>query len=228
LKEELEKMPSKPGYYKGAHFRHQTFINKYKDHAVVIKPKNFKDDHLEWVVIPDIKPLEGEYAFVTESFSPLICFMELPESDTFEKFNDNIAEFCNKKIWGTLSCTVIIPDEEIKEHEEKFLKTVDALQYGTVSINIWAGQSYGRGIWGGAPGTGKPEDIQSGVDFVFNPYLIDNLNKTVCRTPIMSDAHGCKDLGGAQLKVMSRLAHYNVEPSNFQFTKILTGALAGL
>lgn len=224
-------------------------MDKYKNHEMmVIKPKNFRDDHLEWIVIKDVKPLEGEYAFVNESFSPLLAFMELPDSDTFEKYNSNVAEFCNKRLWGTLSCTLIIPDKEMKEYENEIYKTVDELKYGSVSINVWAGQCYGnfengkfrilliiyfslkkgRGIWGGYPGTGKPEDIQSGVDFIGNTYLLDNLNKTVARSPLVSDTHGVKDMGNAQLKVMSRVAHYNISPSTYQFSKILSGALAGL
>jgi hypothetical protein len=111
---------------------------------MIIKPKNFKNEHLEWVVLKDIKPMEGEYAFVTESFSPFIAFMELPDSNTFEKYNQNLAEFCNNRLWGTLSCTLIIPDKEMKEHEDQVYATVDQLKYGAVSINSWAGQVYGN------------------------------------------------------------------------------------
>ena len=88
--------------------------------------------------------MEGEYAFVTESFSPLIVFMELPDSSNFESYNKNISEFCNKKLWGTLSCTLIIPDKEMKEHESDVYHTIDQLKYGSVSINAWAGQTHGK------------------------------------------------------------------------------------
>ena len=111
---------------------------------LVIKPKNFRDDHLEWIVLKDIKPLEGEYAFVNESFSPFLAFMELPDGNNFENFNNKIAEFCNNRLWGTLSCTLIIPDKEMKEYEKDVYNTVDQLKYGSVSINAWAAQTYGK------------------------------------------------------------------------------------
>ena len=250
LQEELKKRPSKPGYYKvknfnfgkfnflfliplsrflqGAHFRHQTFINKYKDQAILIRPDNFEDDHLEWVLLPNVKPAPGEYAFVTESFSPLLAVMELEGGKDTLSFLDKVAPFCNERLWGSLSCTLLIPDEEVAAHSKQLDECIDKLGYGTVGVNIWASISYGRGVWGAFPGTGKPEDIQSGVDYVFNPYNIENLSKTVARAPLVGDAQGVKDLGRSQLKVMSRLARYSVSPSTWLFSKVVSGAISGL
>jgi hypothetical protein len=59
--------------------------------------------------------------------------------------------------------------------------------------------------------------------------MIDTLNKTFCRSPLVSESHGVRDLSSnIQLKVMSRVAHYNIFPTTFQFTKILSGALLGI
>jgi len=112
--------------------------------------------------------------------------------------------------------------------EKELDDTIDKLEYGSIGINIWAANNYGKAIWGGNPGTGKPEDIQSGIDFVFNPYMLDHPVKAVGRTPIISDAHGIKEMGNAKLKIMSRLAKYSVTQSAFNLSKVISGALAGL
>jgi len=222
LQEELQKIPSRPGYYKGAHYRHQTFIEKYKEDIILIKPDNFKDDHLEWAIVPNLKPKDGEQALTKESFSPFICFVEVENTGDIESFLSKMPEYCNRRLWGTLSCTVLIPDEELKQYEKQLYQAIDKLEYGTIGINIWSAFLFSRGVWGGYKGTSKPEDVQSGLDYISNFYMIDNAVKTVGKSSVISESHGLRELKDSmKLRLFAHAAHYCVTPTYYNFTRTI-------
>ena len=227
----LKEKPTFPGYYKGAHFRHETFLQNYKEDVVRVKPKNFQDDHLEWLVLPNLKPKENgrELAFTMESFSPFICFVELPGTKHSQtpSFLKKAASFCNEKLWGNLSCTLIIPDEDLSQYEKEVEETIESIKYGTVGLNIWAVMGFGRGTWGAYGGKGDAKDIQSGQHFVSNLFLIDNALKTVVRCPLVSRAHANEKLSPTKrLMVISAVAHYYITPTFYNLSKCFASLLS--
>ena len=64
-------------------------------------------------------------------------------------------------------------------------RAVVDLRYGTVAINHWPAVVYGTvsPAWGGHP-SATLEDVQSGIGWVHNTYLLEGIEKSVLRGPL--------------------------------------------
>lgn len=111
----------------------------------------------------------------------------LPGKDPVE-FLAAATSFCNDRLWGTLNATLIIhPKQESDPTVGKALDdSVRALQYGTVCINHWAALGFGfiTPPWGGHP-SATLDDVQSGIGWVHNTFLIEGIEKSVIRGPLV-------------------------------------------
>ena len=61
-------------YYPGADARYQAFLDKYPS-ARAVGPK--AEGAVPWTVIPDVKPLKGEYALTQEAFCGVLAIFAL-------------------------------------------------------------------------------------------------------------------------------------------------------
>jgi len=95
-------------------------------------------------------------------------------------------DFCNDQVWGNLSCGLFIPDKSLNAFSIEVEKAISNLRYGGIGLNIWAAVIYAlpSGAWGGYY-TNTLRDVQSGVGFVHNGALVDNIEKTVLRSPLV-------------------------------------------
>jgi len=83
-----------------------------------------------------------------------------------------------------LSCTLFINSSDESSHQEAYKRAIKNLRYGTVCINIWSGLAYSMGTpWGAYPGN-SIRDAQSGIGYVHNPFMIDNVEKSVYKAPL--------------------------------------------
>ena len=66
-------------------------------------------------------------------------------------------------------------------------RAVERLRYGTVGVNVWPAVAYAlmTAPWGGHP-SATPDDIQSGLGWVHNTYLLEGIEKSVCRGPLVA------------------------------------------
>merc|ERR1712039_577663 len=124
------------------------------------------------------------YALTNEAFSPVLA-VATAEAVSAKDFPIAAARAVNQHVFGTLSCNVMFPDGPGAELDA----LVHELNYGCVSVNMWAALSYSNplGVWGGAPGSYTKEKPESGVEFVGNVAGIPNVAKSVCTSPFLND-----------------------------------------
>lgn len=177
----LEGQPPNPSYYPGADTRKDAFVKRYPA-ATAHGPR--ENQSLPWLVIPTTPDGDG-YLFEEESFCGVLGAVTLAESEP-ARFLEAASAFCNDRLWGTLSCALLIDPETERRARTALDDALAALRYGTIGVNLWGGVGYGLVTppWGAYPGH-PLEDIGSGRGFVHNTFLFDHPEKTVLRGPFI-------------------------------------------
>jgi len=114
--------------------------------------------------------------FEEEAFCGMLGWVEI-EADRPDGFLAQAAEFCNHKLWGDLSCLVLIDTETQKRYERQLAQTLVALEYGTIGVNVFAGLAFASGVtpWGSYL-DGKAD---TGSGWVHNTFFFDRPEKTI-------------------------------------------------
>jgi len=179
LKKALNSTPIQFPYYPGADVRHQSFKDTYPQAVAV--GSEVPEGYLPYLFVPNVEPTPGQKAFTFEAWAPVLCETGLDVSAA--EFIDTAVDFVNNHVWGNLSCSLYITPNSEKKYEAAFQRAINNLRYGTVSINIWTAIAYSMGTpWGAYPGN-TLRDIQSGIGYVHNPFMLDNVEKSVYRAP---------------------------------------------
>ncbi|MGK0359272.1 MAG: hypothetical protein ACI9U2_001573 [Bradymonadia bacterium] len=180
LRAVLSAVTPRVAYYPGAADRYAHFLDAYPQ-SQKIGPRI--DGGLPWGLIPDVPADDTGPAFTEESFCGVVAQTALPGADA-EEFLRNAVAFCNDRLWGTLSASLIVDPRTAAQLGEAVDAAIEDLRYGTVVVNHWAALAYAFGStpWGAAPGHVRT-DIQSGVGVVHNAYLLESVEKTVIRGP---------------------------------------------
>lgn len=180
LRAVLAAAPPRVAYYPGAADRYARFTDAYPQSERI---GSSGAGVLPWAIIPDVDPDDAGPAFTEESFCGVVAQTALPGADAAE-FLQNAVAFCNERVWGTLNASILVHPRTEASLGARFDAAVAALHYGTVVINHWAALAYAFGStpWGAAVGHTR-DDIQSGVGFVHNAWLLDAPAKTVIRGP---------------------------------------------
>ncbi|MCC6551472.1 MAG: aldehyde dehydrogenase family protein [Polyangiaceae bacterium] len=144
-------------------------------------------EELPWTLVTGLDAVEaGEPLFSVEPFCGLLSIVELGSSDPVELL-DAATRFCNERLWGTLSASIVI--HPLCEEDPAIAAAVDRalleLRYGAIAINAWPGLVYGAVTppWGGHPSS-TPADVQSGVGFVHNTLMLGDVEKAILRGPL--------------------------------------------
>ena len=128
-----------------------------------------------------------QYAIQNEAFSPVLALYKLSGKNQCDIFLPKAVSFVNDKVWGSLSCSVLFHDQLMKNHSETLETAIADLQYGSVAINLWTSLVYGLDgcTWGAFPG--EPlNNVASGIGFVRNAFMIQNVEKSVIRAPFIN------------------------------------------
>jgi len=184
LGERLARARPRKAYYPGARDRYQELT---AGRARVEKYGEAGPDALPWTVIRDLDPTDkGERAFSTEPFCALVSEVSLDEADP-AAFLAQATRFCNDTLWGTLNAAITIHPSQEKDPAiaAALAKAVDELRYGSIAINHWPALVYALTSppWGGHPSS-TLENIQSGLGWVHNTFLLEGIEKTVLRGPL--------------------------------------------
>lgn len=180
----FERIPTRLAYYPGAFERYDR-LTAGRDGMKTFGART--ETHLPWTLIEGLDAgAEDEPLFVTEPFCSILSVTTLPESEP-DTFLESAARFMNERLWGRLNATVMVPDgfRRSTEGRELLDRTVSALRYGTVAINQWPAVAYALGspAWGGHP-SATLADIQSGLGWVHNAWLLEGIEKTVMSAPL--------------------------------------------
>lgn len=184
LEKSLEGMPTRRAYYPGAFQRYEALVGTHPNVKIL---GSRTDTHLPWTLLLDVDAeREDQPLFTTEPFCSILSETCVGSSDPVE-FLYRATEFMNERLWGTLNATLIIAPK--LERDGTVRRVVDeciaALRYGTVAINHWPGLCYGAATlpWGGHP-SATLSNIQSGLGWVHNTYMLEGIEKSVIRGPI--------------------------------------------
>ena len=180
VQHQLTQTPPRQAYYPGAQQRYQTFLDRYPQ-AQVLGTRT--ETIVPWTLIPNLSPQAGEYALSTEAFCGVLAEVSL-EATTAEEFLTQAVDFANEKVWGTLSCTLLVDSATQRRCAQQLATAIADLRYGSIGVNVWTGVIYSLAslTWGAFPGQSL-EDIGSGRGVVHNAYLFDHPQKSVLYAP---------------------------------------------
>ena len=174
-------------YYPGAASRRADFLAKHPDAHQIGAGEG---DTMPWTVIRGVNANDpDEICLNVEAFCALTSETALEASSPAD-FLDRATEFCNERVWGTLSMTILCDPRTMKRPEVATAldRAVADLRYGSIGVNLWHALSFAFGTtaWGAYPGHAIT-DIQSGSGFVGNSFLFSQVQKSVVRGPFMAN-----------------------------------------
>jgi aldehyde dehydrogenase (NAD(P)+) len=134
------------------------------------------------VFVAGLDPATDHYGFRTEFFAPAMVTTSLPGDPG--QFLKRAVEFCNDRLYGTLSVNLIVHPTTRRQLGADFDRAIAALRYGGIGINAWVGAAFllPRAAWGAYPGHSYA-DVQSGIGVVHNALMFDKPLKTVVSAP---------------------------------------------
>jgi aldehyde dehydrogenase (NAD(P)+) len=178
----LEAVPPRKAYYPGAFERYDHLVGGRGE-----KLGKAKIDELPWALMFGLDSKDkDERLFSTEPFCPIVSETSLDELDP-AAFLKAATDFANDRLWGTLSAVVVIHPKT--ERDPQVAAALDAavadLRYGAVGINHWSALVYAtvNPPWGAHPSS-TLENIQGGLGWVHNTYMLEGIEKAVMRGPI--------------------------------------------
>jgi acyl-CoA reductase-like NAD-dependent aldehyde dehydrogenase len=180
----LAAIAPRKAYYPGAFDRYEQLVGPRKQ---VEKLGAAKEGELPWTLLRDVDAsVADEPLFRVEPFCGILSQTSLPAKDP-AAFLAAATTFMNDRLWGTLNaCIVIHPHAEAKADVAAALdRAIVELRYGTVGINHWPAVGYGVVTlpWGGHP-SATLADIQSGLGWVHNTYMLEGIDKAIVRGPL--------------------------------------------
>lgn len=184
LTDKLQRTPTRVAYYPGAFDRYQRLVGGRDN---VQKFGHADDRKLPWTLIREVDADNvDEPLFHNEPFCSILSETCVGGTDPVD-FLTKAVGFMNDTLWGTLNATIIIhPTLEDDPTVSKVLRrAIKDLRYGTVAINLWPAVCYGAGSlpWGGHQ-SASLKDIQSGIGWVHNSFMLGGIDKAVIRGPI--------------------------------------------
>ncbi len=183
VKAGLARMAPRNAYYPGAFDRYAQLTNG----RTVTKVGAAKAGELPWTLITDVDAgRTDEPLFRVEPFCGILSQTTLA-ARTPTDFLAAATTFMNDRVWGTLNaCIVIHPDaEKLPDVAAALDRAIVDLRYGTIGINHWPAVGYGVVTlpWGGHP-SATLEDIQSGLGWVHNTFMLEGIDKAIIRGPL--------------------------------------------
>ncbi len=179
VEEVLAQVPRRRAYYPGAVERYGRFSGR--------QAESNAGDALPWTLLRDADLHTSPQLFCEESFV-CVCAETGLEGGDERKFLASAVDFCNEKLWGTLSAALTVHPSFRRgaEGEACFQAALARLRYGAVGVNHWPALVYAMMSppWGGYP-TATLADAQSGIGSVHNTFLLEGVQKTVLQGPLV-------------------------------------------
>lgn len=180
----LQETPTRLAYYPGAFDRYQKLVGEREG---VKKLGRATEKNLPWTVLPAVDASKkDDPLFFTEPFCAILSETRIDAKEPAE-FITKATSFMNDTLWGTLNAMWIVPGklESSGEVGAALDKAILELRYGTVAVNHWPALAFAfmSPCWGGHPSS-TLQDVQSGIGWVHNTYMLEGVEKTVVRGPL--------------------------------------------
>jgi aldehyde dehydrogenase (NAD(P)+) len=181
----LSNAPTRNAYYPGAFERYRALLGGHEAERF----GEGGEDKLQWAFLRGLDASNrDEKLFTTEPFCGILSETSVGSADPVE-FLDEATTFMNDRLWGTLNTMLMVPPklEADPTVAAALDRSIVALRYGTVAINHWPalGYAFGTMPWGGHP-SATLENIQSGLGWVHNTYMLEGVEKSVIRGPLVA------------------------------------------
>jgi len=226
VEETLKTLPRRPAYYPGSDNRYDAFLEAHPSAKAL---GDRVEGALPWTTIFNVDSDNPEdIVFNREAWCAILAETAM-SGDTPADYLAGAVEFCNEKVWGTLSCSIIASEETQKQLGSAFEQAVADLRYGSVAVNCWAALSYGlvTTTWGAYPGH-TLDNVVSGIGVVHNTFMFEKPQKSVIWGPFVvapkppwfsthKNAHN----------VAKKLTRFEHSPSFFKFLGIAVSAIRG-
>jgi Aldehyde dehydrogenase family len=174
----LSQVPKRNAYYPGAGDR----FARFSGHS----PPANAEGKLPWTLLRDADPQRTPQLFCEESFVCVCAEIGLEAGDARE-FLDRAVDFCNDRLWGTLSAALTVHPSFRRDAagEACFQAALKNLRHGSVGINHWPALVYAMMSppWGGYP-SATLADAQSGIGSVHNTFMLEHVQKTILEGPL--------------------------------------------
>ncbi|MFI1372169.1 aldehyde dehydrogenase family protein [Streptomyces longwoodensis] len=176
----------------------------------------------------------------TEVFASALGVVRLPGSTT-AAFLHRAVDFANEVLPGSLGATLLIHPRTARAERTALESAVAALRYGTLGVNCWSAVGFLLGYtpWGAYPGNTR-QAIGSGVGFVHNAFMIEDVEKTVLRAPFAPAPRGLVTAepslsprppyfvtNRTALTTVERLVHFTAAPRVRELPALFVSALRG-
>jgi len=115
-----------------------------------------------------------------EAFCPILTEVPIDTEAKFDAFLPAAVDFAHNKLWGSLTCSIVI-DDTTKAHNQPALDSIiDSMRFGSVGVNVppSVANAFPVLVWGGFPGH-TARDVQSGIGFLGNFCCYENPEKSV-------------------------------------------------
>jgi acyl-CoA reductase-like NAD-dependent aldehyde dehydrogenase len=179
----LAQAPTRKAYYPGAFERYQNLLGGQSN---VERFGQGSAERLQWALVRGVDSSIENPLFRTEPFCGILSETSVGTTDPVEFLHTTTA-FMNDRMWGTLNATLVVPPKLEKDPAvaRALDRAVVDLRYGTVSINHWPALCYAFGTmpWGGHQ-SATLKNIQSGLGWVHNTYMLGGVDKSVVRGPL--------------------------------------------
>ncbi|MEO8211980.1 MAG: aldehyde dehydrogenase [Myxococcales bacterium] len=224
--------PPRVPYYPGARQRYQESVAG-RDGVQYFGQGQAQgqSEGLPWAFIPNVDSRRtDELLFRVEPFCGVLAHTELAETDP-AAFLAGMTTFCNDRLWGTLNAAIIIDPRSERDATiaAALDRAVTALRYGTVAINLWPAVGYGTVSppWGGHP-SATLEDIQSGLGWVHNTFMLGGIEKSIIRAPVVMAPKPAWFLDNSRCHLIGRkLTAFETAPNAWSVPSLVLTALAG-
>jgi len=224
----LARVPTRRAYYPGALQRYQSLT---EGHGDVRKIGTGSDDVLPWTLVLGLDSDDrSERNFCDEPFCAILSEVSVGSTDPVEFLREAVA-FSNERIWVTLSAMLFVHPR--LDADPTTRKAVDAalrdLRYGAVAVNVWPALAYAlcSTPWGGHP-SATPADIQSGLGWVHNTVMLEDIDKCVVRAPLKPTPKHVYFPGHRTLHELGRkLVAFEAKPSWLSVPGLAMAAIRG-
>jgi acyl-CoA reductase-like NAD-dependent aldehyde dehydrogenase len=181
----LGRIPLRRAYYPGAAERYAA-LTEGRDLQTL---GEVREGELPWTLVRGVDAsAPDEPLFRTEPFCAVLTETAVGSTDPVD-FLAATTRFLDDTLWGTLSAELVVPP--VLERDSAVAQALDRavtdLRYGTVAINHWSALGYSLVTppWGGHP-SATLQDVQSGLGWVHNTFLLEGVEKVVLRGPLQS------------------------------------------
>ncbi|WP_196893108.1 aldehyde dehydrogenase family protein [Aureivirga marina] len=213
--------PASGTYYPNSNKVKQKFLEEHPE-SEILETEFGKYENSEFVFIEDVS--KESYAVKTEAFCQIMNEICIENANDIPTFLNQVFDFCNTKLHGTLSCMIVIDDETKREYKSDFENLLTNLQYGSIAVNAnpvlifltpfltWGGNEEGK-------------ELVSGRGNFGNVYCFENVKKSILIDHFMSLGHILRTNQKAYNHLTKHMTKYALQPNWVNLTRLLGGVL---